>query len=324
MLVAFAVVLALVITHRPVGHERPGLAAHSSAPSEPAVRSSAVRDVAMGTDAPWVLRGDALFSVGGPRVSRRLSLAGLHLTEGRLRLAVDQVAHRIWIVVTDAPSSRMVEYDERTLTKLRDVRWRQLVQTAVAYDGHLYVQNDFGVADLAPGMPQPRFIPGLAGAVGPLAVDPTRHRLIAMDLGYPTDFWTYRPGQRPVEAARPLNLSQGTVAVVRGAIWVAALAGSGHGALLERLDPRTLRPVQRADARVFHSRAVIVGSGANVLWVQPSVFGANLLTCVSARTGRIEQRWHLPNVVAVTSGPDGALAVASGSVLGLILAGCQG
>lgn len=326
MLAAVAVVLGVVITHRPVGHLRPGLAASSSAPSShaPQVRGGAVRDVAMGSRAPWVLQGKALFSVGGPRVSRRLSLAGLHLTDGTPRLAVDAAAHRIWIVVTKAPTSRMVEFDERTLTKLRDITWRQLVQSAVAYAGHLYVQNDFGVADLAPGASRPHFIPGLGGAVGPVAVDPTRHRLIAIDLGYPTDIWTYRPGQRPVEAVRPLNFSEGTLAVADGAIWVGGFVGPGHGAVLEQLDPQTLRPVRRADARLFAPRAVVIGSGAHVLWVQPGVVGSDRLACVGARTGRIEQRWRLPSVTAVTSGPDGALAVASRAVVGLIMAGCQG
>lgn len=323
MLAAAAVLLTVFITHRPVGHVHPGLAVSSSAPAEPRAGGSAVRDVAMGSDAPWVLKGNALLSVGGPRVSRRLSIAALHLTVGVPRLAIDPVAHRIWIVVTDAPDSRMVEYDERTLTKLRDITWRQLVQSAVAYGGHLYVQNDFGVADLAPGARRPRFIAGLGGAVGPLAVDPTRQRLIAMDLGYPTDVWTYRPGRRPVEAAEPLDMSEGTIAVVDGAIWVAGHTDASRRAVLERLDPRTLRPVRRADARVFDPRAVIVGSGARVLWVQPGS-GSDLLTCVGAWTGRVEQHWRLPDVVAVTSGQGGALAAASGGVLGLILAGCQG
>jgi hypothetical protein len=327
VLTALAVLVGVVITHRPTAHGHAGLAAPSStAPSGPPTpRGSVVSDVAMGAHSPWVLQRNALVSVGGPRVSRRLSLAGLHLTDGAPRLAVDAAAHRIWIVVTNAPTCRMIEYDERTLTKLRDITWRQLVQSAVAYRGHLYVQNDYGVADLAPGARQPHFIAGLGGAVGPLAVDLTRHRLIAMDLGYPTDLWTYRPGQLPVEAAQPLDINEGTVAVVDGAIWVAAYAGSGgRGAMLERLNPRTLRPMFRADARPFGSRAAIVGNGAHVLWVQPGTVGATLLACVGAQTGRVEQHWRLPNVAAVTSGQDGALAVASGAMLGLILDGCQG
>jgi hypothetical protein len=277
----------------------------------------------MGSDAPWVLHGNTLFSVGGPRVARRLSLSGLRLRIGGApRLAVDTGAHRIWIVVTNAATTRIVELDERTLRELRGVTWPQLVQSAVAYRGHLYLENDFGVADLAPGAAQPHVIAGLSGAVGPIAVDPTRHRLIAIDLGYPTDVWAYRPGHLPVEASVPIDIRNGSITVVRGMIWLAGYAGAGH-AVLMRLDPSTLLPVQRADARLFDPGAVIVGSGTQVLWVQPGN-NSNLLACVSARSGRIEQQWRPPGVTAATSSAHGALVATPSGVLGLIMAGCTG
>ena len=320
VLTVVAVLAGLVVTHLPAEHSHPA-ASKPRPPANPAVPVTAAPDVAKGTDTTWVLRDDALLSVEGPRVVARLSLQDLHLS-GTPRLAVDAAAHTVWIVVTNAVTGRMVEYDERTLRKLRDLTWRQLVQSAVAYRGHLYLQNDFGVADLAPGATRPRFIAGLSGAVGPLAVDPTRHRLIAIDLGYPTDVWSYRPGHRPVEARQPLDLSKGTLAVVDGTIWVGAFAGSG-GAVLERLDPRTLRPIRHAAGRPFDPGAVIVGDGARVLWVRPDS-GSDMLACVGARSGRIEQQWRLRDVAAVTSGPDGALAATPSGVLGLIMADCRG
>jgi hypothetical protein len=93
--------------------------------------------------------------------------------------------------------------------------------------------------------------------------------------------------------------------------------------VLARLDPVTLRPARHADARAFGSGAAIAGSGSRVLWVR-APNRPDLLACVSAESGRIEQRWHLSGVSAVSSGRDGALAATRSGVLGLIMAGCRG
>jgi hypothetical protein len=93
--------------------------------------------------------------------------------------------------------------------------------------------------------------------------------------------------------------------------------------VLERLGPVTLRPLLRADAGRFRPGAAIAGSGARVLWVR-GTGRSELLTCVSAGSGRVEQRWQLPGVASVTSGRDGALVATRSGVLGLIMAGCQG
>jgi hypothetical protein len=279
-------------------------------------------DVTTGPTGTWVLEGAALATVGGRRVARSISLDGLKLTaDSSPRLAVDVPAHRIWIVVANATPTRMVEFDQTTLQRIRQVTWRQLVYGAVAYRGHLYLSTGRGVADLAPDASVPRYVGGLGGAVGPIAVDLTRGRLIVMDLGYPTDIWAYRPGSRPFEVAVPLRFGKGSLAIVNGAIWVGGFGD--HGAVLDRLDPATLQPIVRTRPAEFGPGAVVTGAGARVLWVLAGG-GSGALACVSATTGRVEQRWRLASINAVASDAMGGLVATSNGLLGLILSGCQG
>lgn len=279
-------------------------------------------DVVAGRNGTWVLSGRTLATVSARRVTRSVSLAGLSAPVGsRPRLAVDRQAKRVWVIVADATPSLLLEFDARTLQRLRSLTWTAPVAGAVAYRGHLYLSSGLGVADLAPGSARPQIIPGLTGAVGPIALDPSRHRLIAMDLGYPTDIWAFRPGHRPVEAATPLPFGKGSIAVADGRIWVGGFGS--HGAVLERLDPSTLRPVAQAPAAPFGRGAVIVAGGAGVVWVLPGE-RAGPLTCVGATTGQTEQRWDLPAVNSVASDHSGALVATRSGALGLILSGCAG
>lgn len=278
-------------------------------------------DVAATPTGAWVLMRTALQAVDGTRVIRSVPVSGLDEPDSFPQLAVDDQARRLWIVLEGGRDSRMIEFDARTLRRLRDVRWDQPVQSAAAYLGHLYVSTDRGVADLAPGAAAPNFIGGLYGAVGPIAVDPTRHRLVMLDLGYPTDIWTYRPNHAPVEASQPLALGQPTVAVADGAIWVGGFAVSG-AAVLERLDPVTLRPVAQSPlAEELGPGAVIVAAGSRVIWLR-SGNGGDALVCADSARGRIEQNWDVDGAVASTS--RGALIATDSGVIAPLLVGCRG
>ncbi len=269
-----------------------------------------------------MLKSGSLASVRGTRVVRRVSLAGLQAPlDSAPHLAVDATVHHIWVVLENASPSRVIEFDERTLRPLREITWIHLIQSAVAYAGHLYLTTDLGIADVAPGRLSPRFVPGLAGAVGPVAVDPQRHRLIAIDLGYPANIWTFRPGGRPVEGRVLLDINKGSLTVVNGAIWIGGFTASG--AVLDRIDPRTFRPVLRTRPRLFDPGAVVIAGGSRVLWVRPGS-DSTLLGCLSATSGRLEQKWDLPGVNAVVSDGNGALLATTRGVLGLIQDGCEG
>jgi hypothetical protein len=271
----------------------------------------------------WVVSRKSLALVRGSRVIRHASLTGTRLpTEGQVRLALDAAAHRMWIVTTQTAPTRALEFDLANLRLIRSLTWGELVADAVALRGHLYLSSDLGVGDLGPRAKLPAFIPGLRGAVGPIALDPTRHRLIAADLGSPTEVWTYRPGERPIAGRDFLPLTNGSLAVVKGAIWIGG--ESQRGAVVAQLDPRTLRPRPlRPLGLEFGAGAVIAGAGEDVLWVS-SMTDANALACLDATTGRVEQRWRVNGVNAVASDRGGALAATSSGLLGLVLSDCRG
>ncbi len=280
-------------------------------------------DLAKSAGGTWLLESTSLAQVSGTRVARSVALRGLVVQQVSVpKLAVDAAANRVWIVLTNAALTRMIEFDAVTLQRIRTVTWSHLVQGAAALRGYLFLSTDFGIAELAPGASRPRYVPGLAGSIGPVVVDAARGRIVTMDLGYPTDIWTYRPGSRPHEAETPLPLENGTIAVVGGQIWVGGSYESGRAVLL-RLDPRTLQPVQQAPASEFGPEAVIAGTGAKVLWLR-TADSSNLLACVNATTGRVEQRWRVISVNAVASDRSGALVATPSGVLGLVLSGCAG
>jgi hypothetical protein len=328
LLAVVAVVAAVVVTHLPDLHGRPA-AAGSSRPDHvapaPAPNHGAneVLGVASRAHGAWILTGSELSRVDGTRVIRSVPLGGdVRLpSDSRPRLAVDAEAGRIWVVVAEAAPSELVEYDLESLQRVRRVVWPDLVHGAVAYRGHLYLATDLGMADLPPSRRSPKLVAGLGAASGPIALDAARHRIIVMNLGYPTLVWTYRPGQYPIRAGVELGMGGGTVAVVGDAIWVGGF--NDRTAVLTRLDPLTLRPVRRGAVDLYGPGAVIDGAGQSVFWVRPGN-GTDLLTCVNALTGRVEQQWHLPQVEAVASDRGSALVATRRGVVGLVLSGCSG
>ena len=239
---------------------------------------------------------------------------------GEVALLVDPSRDVLWAVNIGAVPSTFSQYRLPDLAAVRRVTWLPLVLAAAAIAGHLYVTTSVGVADLAPESTVPQLVPGLAGAVGPIVADPARHRVIAMDLGYPTDVWTYRPGGAPQKSQSQLRLAEGTVAVAGGQIWVA-----GHQdekPVLWRLDPSSLDPVVRARLpNAFPDRAVVVAAGSRVIWLR-LLNGQDGLYCMDATRGAILQTWRIHGAVESVAGqaqvdtPDG--------VRSLRLSGCPG
>ena len=320
-----AVALAATLVQRSVRgashHAAAPSTTHSAPPPVPAP-SNVAFDLAATPDGTWVLEAHTLAQVSGTRVIRSVALRGISVPPRSVpMLAYDAATHRVWVVLTNAAPARMVEFDAATLQRVRDVTWARLVQSAAAFHNYLYLSTSFGVAGLPPGAARPHLIGGLAGAIGPVELDAARNRVISIDLGYPTDVWSYRYGRLPDEARMPVFLRHGTLGVVGQSIW---LAGYGdHGAVLMRLNPNSLMPALRVPARTFGAGAVIAGTGAHVLWVR-SDDSSNLLACVDATTGRIEQTWRVHNVNAVSSDRRGALVATPSGVLGLVLSGCAG
>lgn len=293
-------------------------------PTKPPVFSAGqALDVVVDGNNEWVLSGTALTLMrDGERVATR-SVASLDLnTVSTPLLTFDPARNVIWLVVANAAPTQVIEFDSETLHPVATASWSQLVSGAAAVNGYLYLSNDLGVAEMSPDRLHPRLVPGLRGAVGAIAADPTHHQLIAMDISESVAVYSYRHGQLPYESPLRLPMGKGSLAVTDGNIWV---GGFGHrGAMLFRLDPQSLHPVEGGRVREFDPGAVVMSAGQKVIWVRPGDPSSDLFACVDASAGRVEQRFHLTGVDRVSS-TDGAGVVATDQgVLPLTMGNCAG
>jgi hypothetical protein len=292
----------------------------SGVPNPPAASHAAVAEAG---DLRWEVADTTLYaeSAAGPHFVRQIALPqafGTPVSEPRV--TVDPVSGAVWVVLEKSRPSLLVRVSAGIFRILRVVHWMTAVNGAAAYAGHLYLSTGLGVADLAPRASRPRPLTGLAGAVGPVVADPSRHRLIAMDLGNPTDLWTFAPGTAPAKAPRPLPLNAATMAVVGPAIWV--LGYVGDRAVLGRLDPETLRQTTRVQLPAHLStRAVLLPGGDRALWLSGPLAGDRLV-CADARTGAALQTWQIQGVDSVAPWRGSALVSAGGLSRTIHLRGC--
>jgi outer membrane protein assembly factor BamB len=299
--------------------------ATAGVPTRPTVfRPAQALDVVVDGDSQWVLSGNALSLSRDGEVVHIMSLGALHLeATSTPLLALDQSRRVIWLVVANAVPTRMIEFDSRTLRALVTVTWQQLVYGAAAVNGYLYLANDLGVAEVSPYTLHPRLVPGLRGAMGPIAADPAGHQLFAVDASTRLAVYSYRHGERPRESGTRLPIRMGSLAVADGYVWVGGY-GEHDDARLYRIDPRTLEPVSGGRVATFDPGAVVISAGRHVIWVRNGGVSSDLFACVDAVTGRIEQRFHLSSVDRVAS-TDGVGVVATDQgVLQLTMGGCAG
>ncbi|MGI8760395.1 MAG: hypothetical protein ACR2LF_03645 [Jatrophihabitantaceae bacterium] len=329
LLVAIAVVAAagavLITRHHAAREASP---APLSSPAPIAVRAASQGatsfvDSLLGGGTLFTLRLDRL-SASNARTGQQLGAAELSFAGAgtSARLVLDARAHRIWVVGMKTASTEIFEFDEPTLRLVRALRWPTMVRGATALDGYLYLATDRGVADIGAAARQPRFIPGLAGAVGPVAARASCRCVIALDLGYPTDVWRYGADAGSLEAPGNLPLTDGSLGIAGdGAIWI---GGSGTAATLVRLDAATLRPaISSPLARQLGPGAVIVAAGEHDIFVRATA-GGDALWCVDGRTGRALQHWADASG-SVTSQLGSAYLVTTGSPpRHLVLSGCAG
>ena len=247
---------------------------------------------------------------------------GLDLTTPNVtyRLVLDHAARRIWMVTLGESPAVIVMFDLSTLAQLQRLSWPTELTAAAAVDGHLYVADQNGVLELAPGARALVPVAALSGTYLDLAADPSRSRLLMLGIanGRP-GVAAYAPGQ-PLRSG-PSPIGKGNLLVVGGAIWA---AGYGtNGAVLARLDATTLRfGAQSAlAAQVVGPGLELVGSGASVLWVRAPERGDELW-CVDAVSGAVEQAFTFPGPVSSTPGQ--GYRVATSGVTPFALAGCRG
>jgi hypothetical protein len=238
-----------------------------------------------------------------------------------LRLVLDPTATRLWVVLAGTRAGRAIEFDLWTLARLRDVPIRE-INSAAALGGHLYATSGKTLVDVAPdGAPRSVPVPGTSG-LWAIAADPTRSRLIILDGGFPTHVWSYRSGAGVQAIPGALPFGKGSIAVTKHAIWVGGFAQ--HGAVLDRLDPTSLRAVLASPiAARLGPGAVLLSGGTRDVWVVAGD-GRSGVWCVDGQSGEGAQFWPL-TLRAVAADDHGLVAVIDGKVLPLLLnGGCVG
>lgn len=293
------------------------------------VPSGFVLDVAVSGDSFYALQVGRL-TVTTPAINDTASYPGAHhvsagglkfTTASSARLVLDDAAHRLWVVVYDLPGGQLLEFDARTLVQLRGTNWAEPVSSAAALGGHLFLATPSGIVDYAPGHARPAAVPGLRGHSGTIAADPSRGRLLVLDEGSPSRVLAMRPDGSLSPAIGTAPLGNGRLGITAdGSIWAGGFSDSG--AVLLRLDPRTLEPVSSSPLAALGAGALIEAVGSRSIWVR-SGGGRGGLWCVDSRTGRERQFWH--HVPGAVTSQRGVAYVASGEIIRpLVLAGCRG
>jgi len=260
----------------------------------------------------WEVQGRTLYvesASGRPhKFARSIALPPQFAAPGsRATVAVDPVTGWVWVVLEDSSPSFMLRVSARSARIMREIRWPTPVRDVAAYARQLYLSTDQGTATLPPHGKQPRMVPELAGVVGPLAADPMRHRVIALDLvSHPARIWAVAPDTSPVQSDASFSADRATIAIVGRAIWI--LATNGTHASLRRLDSTTLRPtrsVRLPDG--LSARAILASGDDGALWLS-----GDRLVCADPTTGTALHAWPYRDVDSVASGRGRAL-IAAGS-----------
>ncbi len=284
------------------------------------------------------LVGDYLFGLGPKAVYRfridangDLRNAGALPVEGldalapadSYHLVPDAAHHLIWVVGYGRAPASVLAVDSTTLIPRYRGRWPAAVTAAAALDGELYLVTLNAVVDVPVGGP-PVQVDGLTSDYLDAVADPSRHRLLLLD-GRNFGVVAFDPTTGSVVRGQSLALAKGSLALTRrDELWVGGYgSGSGGGAVLDRLDARTLHLVATSPlAGRLGPGARLVGAGTDVVWVRAGSTDDPRLWCVDAATGAVDQLWRQPG--AVTSRHGAAFVEYRHGLPSFALSGCPG
>jgi len=239
------------------------------------------------------------------------------------RLVLDSAHHILWLLTSGVPPVTAIGLDAMTLRPIAHYVFDGLYMGAAVYAGRLYLASDRGVyvvsrttrLGLYPTGRQP---------VQSVAADPQRHRVLVASGrdAYAFTFANHRPTTSGrLTAIGELPFGKGALAVVAGHIWAAGYGASG--AVLDQLDPQTLRPTLRSKLTwQLGPGADIEAVGARSLFVRSGP-GVGPIWCVDAITGVTDQYWTVVEG-AVTAGDGRALLATDAGIETLPLQGCHG
>lgn len=220
----------------------------------------------------------------------------------QLGLVFDPAGAVVWVMpVGNDFAGELEAYAAADLHLILRLHLPDIVEHAAVLDGRLYLTTVSGLL-LRTG-PHGRSLETaahLAGRVGAVVADPTRHRLLYLVENDPAVVRSWSPGGAASVGA-PLPFAKGDLAVVDNVIWAGGFAA--RGAILVRLDPRTLRAGHvAAVSGQLGPGALLAGSAEGVLFVRSGSLDEPLW-CLDASSGAVRKRWSgLPGAVAATSG----------------------
>jgi hypothetical protein len=273
------------------------------------------------------LASDALYrtdAAASPGAQTTLPISGLDALgpAASYHLVGDDAAHLVWVIGYGGAPTTLLAVDAETMAVRTRVTWPQGVQAAAALDGQLYLVTYNAVVDV-PLSGQPTAIASLDSQYMSVTADPGRGRLLLFDV-VSLSAVSYDPATRAVRSGPKLPFGKGDVLVDgRGRVWAGGYRfTTGGGALLVRLDPRTLRPIASSPlVGKLRPGTQLVASGSSVIWVRSGA-GGDDLWCVDGRTGRPAQHWHRSGVVTSRAGY--AVTDVAGQLHPLALHGCRG
>ncbi|MGI8761739.1 MAG: hypothetical protein ACR2LF_10700 [Jatrophihabitantaceae bacterium] len=309
VLVGVVAVLIVVDRHhnRPVAKPTPAASATSSAPR---ITQLGANDIAIDRSTLYVLSASSVYRVdvsdpANPAPAGYLTLSDFDYTAigASYHLVLDQAQQRLWVISYGVDPAAVVELDisRPVLARVRTISVSADVGGAAVLDGHLYLATTQGVFDITGASRQATQLIAPAGRYFSVSADPTRHRLAFFGHNGEAQFVTYDPSTRKLGAfVAGAPFGRGSLVVVDATIWA---GGYGpHGAVLDRLDPATLRPVAGGPlAAHLGPGAVLVATGTSDFWVRSGA-GGTALWCVDGRTGRALQSWQLSGPITSATG----------------------
>jgi hypothetical protein len=295
-LLVAAVVAVLVAQHLAAG--KPRAVATTQAPTL-AVAPPAPFPVADSGPPPALMIGSTLYMVrDGSLIAHRTdSIAETSVTVGDAAdtggsylLAADPKRSRIWVVKSLPARILVYGYDLPGLRESRRLHIEGQVAGIDELNGELYISASSGVVGIA----GPRasglldWTPLRGGRA--IAADGTRNRLLLLDEdGTAVRVRAESPDLTRSGISADLPFLTGSFAVVNGRIW--AGGSDARGAVLVRLDPRTLRPIRHSDIVGRLGSGVAFAAAGTRSFLIRDVSGGAGLWCIDADSGKILHSW---------------------------------
>ncbi len=293
VLVAAAVVAVVATRTGSVPH--PAASSSRPRPTLPpappvAVTSGDVVATTVG-DTAYAIDGGAVITIDlntGARSVLRPAVGDLPETE--YRILADPDHQRLWVIRSHDTALNVSWFDTGTLMQTGAEDDRGPLDDAAVLDGRLYLSTPARILSIS----QTEDVPPPALTIRPgqvIAADPSRHRLLVLRYGSATGaLVAQRPGARTPQARAAAPFGKGEFAVTSGRIWAVGF-GRRH-AVIERLDPRTLRVQVRSPLEQhIGPGAVLAQIGRRHLLIRDAGGLGGELWCVDAGTGAVTRHW---------------------------------